>query len=663
MQQNGFTRSHSFTESHCTIQSQSFSSMKKAGGHSTVLEAAVQSGHLDIVLLLCAGKADPNLYTAARPAVVDPLTATATPAGYVARKKPSPLLQSMLQAREDITAALRRYGAVPDLGSSVVSCALHIEGGPEVDDFDASWFRKQLRDSVCGIPSLQVHLVLKEGSVQVMMTLSGAPVSAVKERLTEAVEGTTILDGLRDKFPQFPNLKVEVLQPPSVVPAGHCDSAFANAVGLSSPTDRLRVCKLCLDAGADVNSNLSRGMRPLQRAMAAGDTDLVDEFLRRGASPLLPTAPGSLGSQYSSNPLLASAFIGDFDMFRTLYTTIVDSGTKEQLDHLLNTPNTDGDTPSSILRSVHGVDMQALISKSESVLPLPIDQPTVESLVATLGERGQYTFARQELGRILDELFHLNRIYGPRYDAFLSLEIQRGASQSKRGPAVTAPGARPSSSRGRPSTAGQPSRQEFNKSLHLSHVLSQAPRYRVLGQMDFERQRLLLEPRLLEVCTGTDMKLVENMVVAKKVNVNCRGAAEYQGVQLVAATPLAVASLCGHDRVVAQLLGLKADPNAAGGPAGSESGLTHDAESRESPLWLAVTYGNANVVKILVMAKAEVSAEGNEGMRLLRTLAEGRRYAKGCQAVQALVKATLRCVCMCECVHACFAWVQMCVHV
>ena len=336
-----------------TILQQSFSSMRKVGGHSTVLEAAVRGGHLAVVVLLCKGKADPNLCTAARPAVVDPMTAPAAPAGFMTRRKPSPLLQSMLQAREDITAALLKYGAIPDLGSSVVTCALHIEGGPEVDNFDASWFKKQLRESVCGMPSLQVHLVLEEGSVKVTMTLAGAPVLDVKDRVTAAVEKSgAVVSALRDKFlPEFPDLKVEVLQSPSVQPAGHCDSAFANAVALPSPADRLRVCKLCLDAGADVNSNLSHGMRPLQRAMAVGDTELAAEFLRRGASPLLPAAPGDMASQYSRNPLLSSAFVGDFEMFRALYSTIVGSGAIELTESLLKTPNADGDTPSSLLQS------------------------------------------------------------------------------------------------------------------------------------------------------------------------------------------------------------------------------------------------------------------------------------------------------------------------
>ena len=260
--------------------------------------------------------------------------------------------------------------------------------------------------------------------------------------------------------------------------------------------------------------------------------------------------------------------------------------------------------------------------------------------MATLGERSQYTFGRQELGRILDEVFHLGRIYGSRYDAFLSLEIQRGISQSKRGAAVTAADGRPSSSRGRPSTAstrsqiGNSSRQEY-KLLHLSQVLSQAPRYRILGQMDFERQRVLLEPRLLEACKGTDIKLVKDLVMVNKVNVNCRGDAECQGVQLIAATPLTVASTCGNDRVVAQLLSLKADPNALG--------RTVSGGETNSPLTLAVTYGNANVLKLLVMRKAEISAGGHEGMALLRAMAMGPRYAKGSNSVKALVQATVRC--------------------
>ena len=612
-----------------------------------MLEAAVRGGHLGVVELLCAGKADPNLCTDARPAVVDPQTVPPPPGGFITRRKPSPLLQSMLQARKDITSTLREYGAIPDLGSSVVTCGVRIVHGPELNDFDAKWFEELLRDSVFGMPSLQAHLVVTEGSIKVAMTLAGAPISTVKKTMVGALEGNTILDGLRDKFPQCSDLKVETLQSPAVVPAGHCDSAFANAVGLPSAATRLRVCKLCLDAGADVNSNLSRGMRPLQRAMDMGDTALVAEFLRRGATAM-PVSPGTLGARYSANPLLRAAFVGDFTMFRTLYKTVVDFGSKEastsgssMSPQLLDTPNDDGDTPASILRDIHGLDVEALISDPESVLPQPIDQPTAESLMATLGERGQYTFGRQELGRILDEVFHLGRVYGTRYDAFLSLEIQRGVGQSKRGGAVTAADGRPLSSRGRPSTGnvrsqiGNQSRQKYNQSVHLSQILSQAPRYIILGQMDFERQRVLLEPRLLEVCKGTDMQLIKDLVVAKKVNVNCRGDAECQGVQLIAATPVTVASMCGNDQVVAQLLSLKADPNALGRTA--EGG-----DTKVSPLTLAVTYGNASVLKLLVTRKAEISAGGNEGMALLRAVAIGPRYTKGSKSVEALVQAALR---------------------
>ena len=334
----------------------------------------MRGGHLGVVELLCAGKADPNLCTDMRPAVVDPQTAAPPPGGFITRRKPSPLLKSMLQAREDITAMLLKYGAIPDFGSSVVTCKLRIECGPDLNDFDISWFKKLLSDSVFGLPSLQVHLVVDEDLGEVTMTFAGEPIDAVKKSLVEALEANTILDGLRDKFPQCTDLKVEILQAPIVALAGHCDSAFANAVALSPASARLRVCKLCLDAGADVNSNLSRGMRPLQRAMDAGDTRLVAEFLRRGATPM-PVDPGSPGARYSSNPLLWAAFVGDFDMFQTLHKAILESRPKEVEDtgsslspRLLDKPNADGDTASSVLRNIHGLDMQALISDPKSVL-------------------------------------------------------------------------------------------------------------------------------------------------------------------------------------------------------------------------------------------------------------------------------------------------------
>ena len=119
------------------------------------------------------------------------------------------------------------------------------------------------------------------------------------------------------------------------------------------------------------------------------------------------------------------------------------------------------------------------------------------------------------------------------------------------------------------------------------------------------------------------------------MNVNCRGDAECQGVQFIAATPVTVASICGNDRVVAQLLSLKADPNALGRTADG-------CETNVSPLTLAVTYGNANVLKLLVTRKAEISAGGNEGMALLRAMAVGPRYTKGSKSVQALIQAAVR---------------------
>jgi ankyrin repeat protein len=61
----------------------------------------------------------------------------------------------------------------------------------------------------------------------------------------------------------------------------------------------VEVCRVLVDAGADVNATQREGYRPLHQAVEHGDTELVDLLLSAGADPALTNDVGEAAADFA----------------------------------------------------------------------------------------------------------------------------------------------------------------------------------------------------------------------------------------------------------------------------------------------------------------------------------------------------------------------------